>query len=106
MSLHKSQEFYDQLEPEDFSHCSYKDELEEEISELKNEIKLLRFQMIKQSKDREMFIKRHLDTLKKEVYGNEEIDLFKIDASICNIAWVVGQTNDRNRMINVQRKGV
>jgi hypothetical protein len=105
MSLDRAQEFYDQLDPQDFSYCSYKDELEEEISELKNEIKLLRCQMTKESKDREVFIKRHLETLKKEVYGNAEIDSFKIDASICNIAWVVGQTNDRNRMINVQRKG-
>lgn len=105
MSFDAIQEFYDKLEPEDFSIFSYKDELQEEISNLKDELKRLKFQMNKEKEDRELFIKRHLNNLKKEIYGTEQLDTFKLDSSISNIAWIVGQTNDKNRIIKVQRKG-
>jgi len=101
--FNQHQTWYDNLMPEDFSSSTWA--RDEEIEELNNQLKNLKTRADEEKEDIQKFIRRHLNALKKEIYGNDPIDPFKLDSAICNIAWVVDQINDSNRKVNVQRKG-
>ena len=53
--------------------------------------------------DLKKFIARHVQSIKEQIYGTEEVDASALDMAICNLAWAADQSNDHVRKINIKR---
>lgn len=49
-------------------------------------------------------MKKHIHDLESEIYGNEEIDVFSVDASLSNLSFHCGHYRTSNSNLNIKRK--